>query len=324
MKTITSTAGRVPVYASTLLLLGTLFSRPCLAQTGAAAIHSAVERGAIDRVTKLLEANPKLVNVPDDSRGWTPLHLAVITGNVGMTELLIARGADLDARDFEGNTPLHRTVYILPLPKVAKVLLDHGAGPATKNKDGKTPLQMARENNCPEVAKLMQAAMQQQGKPNSTLEAAERLVRDLAPKGIVTPWQLRQAWNLLGNSKHEVVAPDGDPLSTDEEQKIRRLATHFEALDLPDNVKANPPAIKPGDIFVQAVEWEPDGAIITFRNYRPPEDAGDVVLFLGKNKSVKELKGWRVSVDPDELAVRGPRGVFYWIRPKDPAFATPP
>lgn len=47
-----------------------------------------------------------------NNKGVTPLHIAVLFGAVKIAEMLIKYGAYVNARDDEGNTPLHYTTYI--------------------------------------------------------------------------------------------------------------------------------------------------------------------------------------------------------------------
>ena len=51
----------------------------------------------------------------------------------------LERGADVNARDGSGETPLLTAVYLDAAPEVIRLLLDHGADPAAKNADG-TPI----------------------------------------------------------------------------------------------------------------------------------------------------------------------------------------
>ncbi len=60
------------------------------------------------------------------SANATPLHDAVLTGDVELVELLIANGADVDARDVRGYTPLHFAIQE-GHTQVAKVLIVNGA-----------------------------------------------------------------------------------------------------------------------------------------------------------------------------------------------------
>ena len=100
--------------------------------------------------------------------GMTPLHSAttVASDRASVVEALLAAGANLEARearDADGNTPLHwasvwvhsdypdlRSVYgrdWVPHAGFAiEALLEAGANPAARNADGKIPWDLAEEN----------------------------------------------------------------------------------------------------------------------------------------------------------------------------------
>jgi ankyrin repeat protein len=90
-----------------------------------------------------------------NSAGATPLHDAALAGQKAVAELLIEKGAPVNARDREsGATPLHHAASWGRV-EVVQLLLDHGADPTIRNKNGATPLQLAIENNQPEAAALL-------------------------------------------------------------------------------------------------------------------------------------------------------------------------
>ena len=59
----------------------------------------------IDRLKELIEEDPDLVNARS-SADRTPLHTAARRGFIEAVELLIDKGADLEAKDYREWTPL--------------------------------------------------------------------------------------------------------------------------------------------------------------------------------------------------------------------------
>ena len=69
------------------------------------AFLSEVERGDVETVRAMVAAAPRLVHVRD-STGATPLHVAAFHGHRAIVELLLAAGAEINARDDRfGATP---------------------------------------------------------------------------------------------------------------------------------------------------------------------------------------------------------------------------
>jgi ankyrin repeat protein len=85
-----------------------------------------------------------------DIAGKTPMHLAVEYGNQEGIEMLFAKGADVNAKDKDGSTPLH----LADNQDVVKLLLVKGADVNAKDKDGSTPLHLADNED---VVKLLLA-----------------------------------------------------------------------------------------------------------------------------------------------------------------------
>ncbi|XP_021900254.1 ADP-ribosylation factor GTPase-activating protein AGD3 [Carica papaya] len=82
----------------------------------------------------------------EDLDGCTLLHLACETADIGMLELLLQYGANINATDASGQTPLHRCTC-RGKAACAKLLLTRGADRQALNGDGKTPLELAVETN---------------------------------------------------------------------------------------------------------------------------------------------------------------------------------
>ena len=72
----------------------------------------------------------------------TPLHYARGDRSQGVVAALLAHGADPNARTFLGETPLHQTGYFNGAT-VAKTLLAHGTDPNARDSSGGTPLHIA-------------------------------------------------------------------------------------------------------------------------------------------------------------------------------------
>lgn len=99
-------------------------------------------------IVKLLLAQGAEVDAKDDF-DWTPLHTA---GNADVAEALIANGADIAARGQRGVTPLHTTESA----EVAELLIRKGADVNDATPNGKhPPLRQHISNGHPYVIKVL-------------------------------------------------------------------------------------------------------------------------------------------------------------------------
>jgi ankyrin repeat protein len=67
---------------------------------------SVVKAGDVDGTRAILERNPSWINLPDPDYGATALHWAAAKGNVDLVSFLVSAGADLNAKNKAGETPL--------------------------------------------------------------------------------------------------------------------------------------------------------------------------------------------------------------------------
>lgn len=77
--------------------------------------------------------------------GLTPLFVASTRWPFA-TRLLIEHGADIHARDRDGQTPLHYAVAANAFD-ACNLLLEHGANPREKSAEGETPISLIDEDN---------------------------------------------------------------------------------------------------------------------------------------------------------------------------------
>jgi hypothetical protein len=103
-------------------------------------LHWAAKKGYKD-VAELLIAKGADVNAKNKN-GSTPLHMAVEKGYKDVAELLIAKGADVNAKDEYGSTPLHMAASS-KYKDIVELLIAKGADVNAKDESGSTPLHEA-------------------------------------------------------------------------------------------------------------------------------------------------------------------------------------
>ena len=105
-------------------------------------LHVAARYGAKE-ATELLIKNGANINIKTGDRpsvGKTPLHLAAWGGHFDIVEILIAKGADLNTRGgIGGSTPLADSAT----KEIADLLISKGANVNATDFDDKTPLDWA-------------------------------------------------------------------------------------------------------------------------------------------------------------------------------------
>jgi len=86
----------------------------------------------------------------------TPLHVSMLSQSSEVAKVLMAHGAEIDARMSEGATALHEAAMNGDAVSI-RMLLDAGADPSLKMPNGKTALDLARKGKHQEAARVLQA-----------------------------------------------------------------------------------------------------------------------------------------------------------------------
>ena len=86
-----------------------------------------------------------------DKDGWTLLRYASNVGNINFVNYLLSKGANPNIQDNNGWTPLHEAVYYNKA--IVEALLQAGANPNIQNRDGWTSLHCACETGNGEIIK---------------------------------------------------------------------------------------------------------------------------------------------------------------------------
>lgn len=122
-----------------LIVIHTLYQRNRLEK-----LASMIRVGDAVGVSRLISSNPKLVNAHIDARTrLTPLDLAASLGQVSICSNLISAGANVNAQDIAGETPLYYSFGDTQNLDVLKMLLRHGADVTLTNINGEQPLYWA-------------------------------------------------------------------------------------------------------------------------------------------------------------------------------------
>lgn len=108
------------------------------------ALFADAEKGDTEAVERRLAHGAEVAAVQREAAGNTLLHAATKAGAQSVVELLVAKGASVDAKNAYGETPLHVALTSASRNlEVISFLLSQGADPLAQNSLGDSPYALA-------------------------------------------------------------------------------------------------------------------------------------------------------------------------------------
>ena len=120
---------------------------------GETALMHAAWKGRMEAVRWLLAHGARIER---EAMQWTALHYAVFAGHSEVADLLLDRGADINARSPNGSSVLMMAVYE-DHEEMVRRLLAHGADTRIKNENGDGALEWAMKFDQTKIARMVAA-----------------------------------------------------------------------------------------------------------------------------------------------------------------------
>jgi ankyrin len=197
------------------------------------------------RVDAKTKSNRKDSAFADLENGWQPLHYAAsrvnfveppeCTEGTKIVELLIRKGADVNAITGYGATPLHLSSNAA----TTRLLLEHGARVNAVNRDGETPL------HCSNNAAITRLLLDQQAKDELLKHSAEHLA-DTAQAGDLETIRTLVAIGAKTNQLWKGLLPIHHAVGSGKEQVVQYFLATGQAIDAKCTVQdeeSSPPII---------------------------------------------------------------------------------
>ncbi|XP_063706247.1 ankycorbin-like [Culicoides brevitarsis] len=105
--------------------------------------YCSTPRNELGHVSRVMMKAPDLMEAEDED-GFTPLHLAIIQGNLPLVNLLLSQNANVDALDNEGHSVVHWAVVCGEIDAL-KACLNAGADISLADVNGASPLHFAAQ-----------------------------------------------------------------------------------------------------------------------------------------------------------------------------------
>lgn len=143
--------------------------------------------GSVEEVAKLIEDGADVNAISTTDSLSRPLHMASMKGRSDIAMLLIQQGADVDAQNSDGESPLFYAAEY-GHANVTKILIDHGANAGLLSKYSRSALYFAASRNHPECTIMLSEIGADGGYESALTYAAEHgsteCIIEIAKKGV--------------------------------------------------------------------------------------------------------------------------------------------
>ena len=124
---------------------------------GYTSIHMACLGGGQDVFEDIVEKTPPNDLLSVSKEGKTPLHLACQAGSLAIVKYLVEHGCDPACKDGYVKTPLHYACLAGKLDVVQYLVREKAADVKCKDRDGHTPLDLAKDGGYDEVLTFLKS-----------------------------------------------------------------------------------------------------------------------------------------------------------------------
>ena len=118
-------------------------------------LHYATQHGFHRVAEWLIISCAEDVNLSGNFNGWTPLHLASWFEHPKVARVLLEHGAEVNPKTGGSENPLRLLSGRSGNLEIAQLLLEYGADPSVRSSSGRDSLYMALENGQPGLAQLL-------------------------------------------------------------------------------------------------------------------------------------------------------------------------